>query len=64
MANCWAILKDIIDSIYIDSEKTQEQIGEFIYMKDPNKALMRLFKITAVDEEDEDEDAELWTHDN
>lgn len=54
MQNCWAILKDVIDSIYIDATKTGEQSGEYIYMKDPNKALMRLFRITAEDDDEDD----------
>eukprot|EP00347_Sterkiella_histriomuscorum_P018459 403345439 len=59
MSNCWAILRDLIDGIYIDGKKTGEQSGEYIYMKDPNKALMRLFRITAEDEDEEDQDDEL-----
>ncbi len=59
MSNCWAILRDLIDGIYIDAKKTGEQSGEYIYMKDPNKALMRLFRITAEDEDEEDQEDEL-----
>lgn len=55
MPNCWAILRDVIDSIY----RYNEQTGEYIFMKDPNKALMRLFKVTAEDDEDEEPEDEL-----
>ena len=34
-----------------------EPTGEYIFMKDPNKALMRLFKVTS-EEFDEDEPEE------
>ena len=59
MSNCWAILRDLVDSIYIDAKKTGEQSGEYIYMKDPNKALMRLFRVIQEEEEDEEAEEEL-----
>jgi dTDP-D-glucose 4,6-dehydratase len=46
----WAILKNTVDQIYGYGEPT----GEYIFMKDPIKAVMRIFKVTA-DEVDEDE---------
>jgi hypothetical protein len=49
----WAILRETIDYIYSYGEQT----GEYIFMKDPNKAMMRLFKVTQEDvDEDEPED--------
>jgi|LauGreDrversion4_2_1035121.scaffolds.fasta_scaffold6400159_2 hypothetical protein len=30
-------------------------------MKDPNKAIMRLFKVTAEDDDDDEAEEELWT---
>lgn len=56
MPNCWAIFRDTIDGIYHFGEQT----GEYIFMKDPNKALMRLFKVTAEDEEEDEPEEELW----
>lgn len=50
MTQCWAILQQTIDCIYGYGEQT----GEYIFMKDPNKAITRLFKVTA-EEDDEDE---------
>jgi len=55
MQNCWAILKDTIDGIYHQNEPT----GEYIFMKDPNKALMRMFKVTTEEEEEEEPEEEL-----
>ena len=51
MNNCWAILKSVVESVYAQ----QEQTGDYIYMRDPNKAVFRLFK-KAVEESDDDED--------
>jgi hypothetical protein len=49
----WAILREAIDYVYSYGEQT----GEYIFMKDPNKAMMRLFKVTQEDvDEDEPED--------
>lgn len=50
MQNCWAILQEVIDIVYGQPEPT----GEFIFMKDPTKAIMRLFRVTE-EEDDEDE---------
>ena len=37
-------------------------MGEFIFMKDPNKAVTRLFKVTNTDDNDDDDaDEELWS---
>lgn len=55
MPVCWAILRETID--YIFSYKEMTGTGEYIVMKDPNKAVMRIFKVTA-DEIDEDEPEE------
>lgn len=53
MSQAWAILQQIVDCVY----GYEEQTGEYIFMKDPNKAMMRLFKVTA-EEVDEDEPEE------
>lgn len=55
MPQCWAILKQTVDCVYGYGEQT----GEYIFMKDPSKAMMRLFKVTAEDEDDEDGDEEI-----
>lgn len=59
MSNCWAILRDVIDSVYIDGQKTGEKSGDYIYMKDPTKALMRLFRMIQEDDEEEEGEDEL-----
>lgn len=53
MPTCWGILKEVIDSVL----RIKEPTGDYIFMKDPNKALMRLFKMT-IEEEDEDDNEE------
>lgn len=45
--------------VYHHGEKSGEQTGDYIFIKDPNKAIMRLYKKTTDDLEDEDEDEEL-----
>lgn len=55
LSQCWGILRDLVDSVYNYNEPT----GDYIFMKDPNKALMRLFKVTVEEEEDEEPDEEL-----
>jgi hypothetical protein len=49
-------LKETINYIYSQS---QDQIGEYIFMKDPNKAMMRLFKVTTEEGEEEVSEEEL-----
>lgn len=49
---CWAILEHVVRSVYSHDENT----GDYIFMKDPNKGVVRLFKKTAEDIEDEEED--------
>jgi hypothetical protein len=39
--------------------RVNEPIGEYIFMKDPNKALMRLFKMTTTEEDEDEADEEL-----
>jgi hypothetical protein len=36
-----------------------EPIGEFVFMKDPSKAIMRLFKVTEEEEDDDEAEEEL-----
>ena len=50
MTQCWAILQQAIDCVYGYGEQT----GEYVFMKDPAKHMMRLFKVTQ-EEVDEDE---------
>lgn len=56
MYNSWAILYNTIDAVYGHNEPT----GEYIFMKDPNKAVMRLYKKTSDELEEDEEDDELW----
>ena len=55
MPLCWAILREVIDYVYNYGEQT----GEYIFMKDPNKAVTRLFKVTADDVDEEEQEDEL-----
>ena len=55
MPTCWGILRDVIESVY----RLNEPSGEYIFMKDPNKALMRLFKVTAEEDDEDENDEEL-----
>ena len=55
MPVCWAILKDAIDAVYSSGEQT----GDFVYMKDPNKAVIKLYKKTADEVNEDEEDEEL-----
>ncbi len=50
MTQCWAILQEAIDRIYSYGEQT----GEYVFMKEPTKHMLRLFKVTQ-EEVDEDE---------
>jgi hypothetical protein len=45
----------VIHAVYA----TKEPVGDFIYMKDSNKAVMKLYKKTSDDLEDDEEDEEL-----
>ena len=56
MNNCWAILKSVVESVYAQ----QEQTGDYIYMRDPNKAVFRLFKKAVEESDDDEDDGELW----
>lgn len=51
----WAILNHVVQTVY----EYNEQTGEYIFMKDPTKAMMRLFKVTAEEEEEEEPEEEL-----
>jgi len=56
MENCWGILRVIVD-------KCMEQPpGKYLFMKDPNKSVVRMYRLPAgtfdTDEEEGDEDAE------
>lgn len=44
-----------MDVIYYKDEPS----GEYIFMKDPGKALMRLLKVTTEDEDEDEVDEEL-----
>jgi translation initiation factor 3 subunit D len=55
MEQCWAGLQQLIDCVY----GVEEPSGEYLYMKDPTKAMMRLFKITAEEEDEDDGNEEL-----
>lgn len=55
MQTCWAILRETIQDIQLQKDET----GEYIYMKDPNKAMMRLFKMTTEENDEDDLDDEL-----
>jgi hypothetical protein len=51
----WAILREVVDYIY----QSQDVTGDYIFMKDPAKAVMRMFKNTAEDVDEEEVDDEL-----
>lgn len=55
MPNCWAILKNTIDRIYYDQKPT----GDYVFMKDPAKAMMKLYLRTSDELDDEIKDDEL-----
>lgn len=55
MATCWAILQQTIDCVYAYGE----QSGDYVFMKDPNKAIMRLYKVTAEEEDDDEAEEDL-----
>lgn len=52
----WAILKEVVDLVYNHSDET----GDFIFMRDPNKASLKLYKKTSDEFEDDEEEGELW----
>jgi translation initiation factor 3 subunit D len=56
---CWGILNHVVSVIFNHGEQSGEQTCDYIFIKDPNKATMRLYKKTADDLDDEDEDEEL-----
>ena len=55
MTQCWSILQLMIDVIY----EYKEQTGEYIFMKDPTKHMMRLFKVTQEEIDDDEPEEEL-----
>ena len=55
MTQCWSILQLMIDVIY----EYKEQTGEYIFMKDPTKHMMRLFKVTQEEIDDDEAEEEL-----
>lgn len=49
--NCWAVLKHIIDMVRkLDN-------GRFVLLKDPNKAVLRLYAVPAGTFDDDDDDS-------
>lgn len=55
----WAILSHVVNVVYHHGQQSGEQTGDYIFIKDPNKAVMRLYKKTTDDLEDDEEDEEL-----
>lgn len=51
----WAILKNTIDQVYYDQRPT----GDYIFMKDPSKAMMKLYLKTSDEFDDDIKDEEL-----
>jgi hypothetical protein len=51
MENCWAILKDVVETVY-DGE---DEAGEYLFMKEPNQVTYRLIKMI---QEEGDEESE------
>jgi len=51
MSNCWAVVRFVIEVVL----NQQEQTGDYILMKDPNKAMVRLYRRVEDEEEEEDE---------
>lgn len=52
----WAILRQVVDAIYEQKDLT----GDYIFMKDPNKAVMKLYKKTSEELSEDENDEELW----
>ena len=50
MENCWAILKDVVETI----TDRAEHVGDYLYLKDPQAVNYRLIKMV-VDEEGDDQ---------
>jgi hypothetical protein len=55
MSVCWGILSYVCDLVY----GTNEEVGDFIFMRDPNKGSLKLYKKTAEEEDEDEEEAEL-----
>lgn len=55
MTQCWAILQEAIDYVYGYGEQT----GEYVFMKEPTKHMMRLFKVTQEEVDDDENEEEL-----
>lgn len=61
MDNCWAILKDVVETI----AERAEHVGDYLFIKDPSSVNYRLIKMVNDEEgddqgEDEDDDG-LWS---
>jgi translation initiation factor 3 subunit D len=59
-ANCWAIVKNFVDTIY------NQPAGKFVIMRDPNKPLIVLYEVpmdSFVDSEEESEEEDDYDED-
>lgn len=55
MFDSWAIMNHLVEVVY----QHGQEIGDYIFIKDPNKQMMRLYKKTSEDLDDDEEDEEL-----
>lgn len=55
LSNGWGIVRTIADMCLRSSE---QQDGKFVLVKDPNKAILRLYQVPAGSFEDDDEEGE------
>lgn len=51
MDNCWAVLKDVVETVL----ECEDEVAEFCYMKEPGQMTYRLIRMVREDvEEDSD----------
>ena len=43
--NCWAVLKDVLETV----QSQEDQVGEYLYVKEPNQINYRMMKMTEDD---------------
>ncbi len=55
MQTCWDILQSVVDLVY----STGDVNGDYIFMRDPNKAVMKLYKKVENEFDEEEDDEEL-----
>lgn len=56
LGNGWGIVRTVVDRIRtLDSDEPAEEVKKYVLIKDPNKSVLRLYRVPATTFEEEDE---------